>query len=140
MDYFDDRIGVVGLDRPVVVELDMLIVCGRQNMKIMIDEAGTMVEIDSMDVREIVGIMNGEDDVDVVKVVDGDMKDFTGKKDWASRSGIEADGNREQKTIHEWLTVTSSRNAKWWCSTFHNITAMVGISVLNLPYAMSHLG
>ncbi|WMV42657.1 hypothetical protein MTR67_036042 [Solanum verrucosum] len=46
----------------------------------------------------------------------------------------------EQKTIHEWLTVISSRNAKWWCSTFHNITAMVGTGVLNLPYAMSHLG
>ncbi|KAH0700829.1 hypothetical protein KY285_015054 [Solanum tuberosum] len=48
--------------------------------------------------------------------------------------------NKEQKTIHEWLTATSSRNAKWWCSTFHNITAMVGTGVLNLPYAMSHLG
>lgn len=46
----------------------------------------------------------------------------------------------EQKTIHEWLTVTSSRNAKWWCSTFYIITAMVGTSVLNLPYSMSHLG
>ncbi|KAK4836128.1 hypothetical protein QYF36_018907 [Acer negundo] len=36
--------------------------------------------------------------------------------------------------------VTGSRNAKWWYSAFHNVTAMVGAGVLGLPYAMSQLG
>lgn len=46
----------------------------------------------------------------------------------------------KQKEIEDWLPVTSSRNAKWWYSAFHNVTAMVGAGVLSLPYAMSHLG
>ncbi|GMY13169.1 lysine histidine transporter 1 [Fagus crenata] len=46
----------------------------------------------------------------------------------------------KQKAIDDWLTVTSSRNAKWWYSAFHNVTAMVGAGVLGLPYAMSELG
>ncbi|XP_057761163.1 lysine histidine transporter-like 5 [Arachis stenosperma] len=33
-----------------------------------------------------------------------------------------------------------SRDAKWWCSTFHNVTAMVGAGVLGLPFAISQLG
>lgn len=45
-----------------------------------------------------------------------------------------------QKAIDEWLPITSSRNAKWWYSAFHNVTAMVGAGVLSLPYAMSELG
>ncbi|KAL5175234.1 Lysine histidine transporter 1 [Glycine soja] len=40
------------------------------------------------------------------------------------------------KAINDWLPVTASRNAKWWYSAFHNITAMVGAGVLTLPYAM----
>ncbi|KAG6474374.1 hypothetical protein ZIOFF_068309 [Zingiber officinale] len=40
----------------------------------------------------------------------------------------------------KWLPITSSRNAKWWYSAFHNVTAMVGAGVLSLPYAMSELG
>ncbi|GAB2278812.1 Lysine histidine transporter 1 [Dionaea muscipula] len=47
---------------------------------------------------------------------------------------------RRQKEIDEWLPITSSRNAKWWYSAFHNVTAMVGAGVLGLPYAMSELG
>jgi len=46
----------------------------------------------------------------------------------------------KQKEIDDWLPITSSRNAKWWYSAFHNITAMVGAGVLSLPYAMSQLG
>ncbi|GKV14695.1 hypothetical protein SLEP1_g25527 [Rubroshorea leprosula] len=46
----------------------------------------------------------------------------------------------KQKAIDDWLPITSSRNAKWWYSAFHNVTAMVGAGVLSLPYAMSHLG
>ncbi|PSS35278.1 Lysine histidine transporter like [Actinidia chinensis var. chinensis] len=46
----------------------------------------------------------------------------------------------EQKAIDDWLPITSSRNAKWWYSAFHNVTAMVGAGVLGLPYAMAQLG
>lgn len=46
----------------------------------------------------------------------------------------------KQKAIDDWLPITSSRNAKWWYSAFHNVTAMVGAGVLSLPYAMAHLG
>ncbi|KAG6424789.1 hypothetical protein SASPL_115209 [Salvia splendens] len=46
----------------------------------------------------------------------------------------------EQKAIDDWLPITSSRNAKWWYSAFHNVTAMVGAGVLGLPFAMSELG
>ncbi|THU71074.1 hypothetical protein C4D60_Mb08t31720 [Musa balbisiana] len=45
-----------------------------------------------------------------------------------------------EKSIDDWLPITSSRNAKWWYSAFHNVTAMVGAGVLSLPYAMSELG
>ncbi|KAM5581907.1 lysine histidine transporter 1-like [Rosa sericea] len=47
---------------------------------------------------------------------------------------------RRQKEIDDWLPITSSRNAKWWYSAFHNVTAMVGAGVLSLPFAMSNLG
>ncbi|KAL8471101.1 hypothetical protein ACS0TY_028703 [Phlomoides rotata] len=46
----------------------------------------------------------------------------------------------EEKAIDAWLPITSSRNAKWWYSAFHNVTAMVGAGVLSLPFAMSELG
>ncbi|KAG9130000.1 hypothetical protein Leryth_007112 [Lithospermum erythrorhizon] len=46
----------------------------------------------------------------------------------------------EEKAINDWLPVTSDRKAKWWFSTVHNVTAMVGAGVLSLPYAMSQMG
>ncbi|XP_042024165.1 lysine histidine transporter 1-like [Salvia splendens] len=46
----------------------------------------------------------------------------------------------EEEKIDAWLPITSSRTAKWWYSTFHNVTAMVGAGVLSLPYAMSNMG
>ncbi|XP_054803331.1 lysine histidine transporter 1-like [Prosopis cineraria] len=46
----------------------------------------------------------------------------------------------KQKEIDDWLPITSARNAKWYYSAFHNVTAMVGAGVLSLPYAMSELG
>lgn len=46
----------------------------------------------------------------------------------------------KEKAINDWLPITSSRNAKWWYSAFHNVTAMVGAGVLGLPYAMAELG
>ncbi|GJT49370.1 lysine histidine transporter 1-like protein [Tanacetum coccineum] len=45
-----------------------------------------------------------------------------------------------QKQIDDWLPITSSRNAKWWYSAFHNVTAMVGAGVLGLPHAIAQLG
>ncbi|PWA81976.1 lysine histidine transporter 1 [Artemisia annua] len=48
--------------------------------------------------------------------------------------------SEKEKAIDAWLPITSSRNAKWWYSAFHNVTAMVGAGVLSLPYAMSELG
>lgn len=47
---------------------------------------------------------------------------------------------KEEKEIDDWLPVTSSGNAKWWYSAFHDITAMVGAEVLSLPYTMAALG
>ncbi|PRQ54167.1 putative amino acid transporter, transmembrane domain-containing protein [Rosa chinensis] len=46
----------------------------------------------------------------------------------------------KEKAINEWLPIISSRNAKWWYSAFHNVTAEVGAGVLGLPYAMAELG
>jgi hypothetical protein len=44
------------------------------------------------------------------------------------------------RNLDDWLPITSSRNAKWYYSAFHNVTAMVGAGVLGLPFAMSQLG
>ncbi|KAL0431587.1 UNVERIFIED_CONTAM: Lysine histidine transporter 1 [Sesamum radiatum] len=46
----------------------------------------------------------------------------------------------EQNEYDDWIPISSSRNANWWYSAFHNITAMVGAGVLGFPYAMSQLG
>ncbi|CAO2189952.1 unnamed protein product [Urochloa humidicola] len=46
----------------------------------------------------------------------------------------------QEKAIDDWLPINARRNAKWWYSAFHNVTAMVGAGVLSLPYAMSELG
>jgi hypothetical protein len=46
----------------------------------------------------------------------------------------------KNKNLDDWLPITSSRNAKWYYSAFHNVTAMVGAGVLGLPFAMSQLG
>ncbi|KAL6505483.1 Lysine histidine transporter 1 [Orobanche hederae] len=43
-------------------------------------------------------------------------------------------------SIDDWLPIGASRTAKWWYSTFHNVTAMVGAGVLSLPFAMSNMG
>ncbi|XP_042504243.1 lysine histidine transporter 1-like isoform X2 [Macadamia integrifolia] len=48
--------------------------------------------------------------------------------------------SEKEKAIEEWLPISASRNAKWWYSAFHNVTAMVGAGVLGLPHAMSELG
>ncbi|EFH63638.1 amino acid permease [Arabidopsis lyrata subsp. lyrata] len=48
--------------------------------------------------------------------------------------------NHRQMDYNDWLPVTASREAKWYYSAFHNVTAMVGAGVLGLPFAMSQLG
>ena len=42
--------------------------------------------------------------------------------------------------LEDWLPITASRNAKWWYSTSHNVTAVVGVGVLSFPQAMHTLG
>lgn len=44
------------------------------------------------------------------------------------------------KKFDDRLPLNSSRNANWWYSAFHNVTATVGAGVPNLPYAMYELG
>ncbi|KAK8560676.1 hypothetical protein V6N13_003360 [Hibiscus sabdariffa] len=61
-------------------------------------------------------------------------------EDYAGRNNSLEENLERQKAIDEWLPITSSRNAKWWYSAFHNVTAMVGAGVLSLPYALSQLG
>lgn len=60
----------------------------------------------------------------------------------AESAATKADSKKaaDEKALNDWLPVTSSRDAKWWYSAFHNVTAMVGAGVLGLPYAMSELG
>lgn len=43
---------------------------------------------------------------------------------------------------NKWLPEEDSapRQARWWYSTFHIVTAMIGAGVLSLPYAMAYLG
>ncbi|XP_048227055.1 lysine histidine transporter-like 5 [Ricinus communis] len=53
---------------------------------------------------------------------------------------ITSPDRQKQQNLSSWLPVTASREAKWWYSTFHNVTAMVGAGVLGLPFAMSQLG
>jgi hypothetical protein len=65
----------------------------------------------------------------------------------ANQQDVEREGaaaaaanNNNQQNLENWLPVSASRKAKWWYSTFHNVTAMVGAGVLSLPYALSQLG
>ncbi|KAL2546379.1 Lysine histidine transporter-like 6 [Forsythia ovata] len=47
---------------------------------------------------------------------------------------------KEVPADDKWTENGPSRKAKWWYSTFHTVTAMVGAGVLSLPYAMAYLG
>ena len=42
--------------------------------------------------------------------------------------------------MSKWTEGDPARRAKWWYSTFHAVTAMIGAGVLSLPYAMAYLG
>lgn len=47
---------------------------------------------------------------------------------------------KEIPSDEKWEGDGRAREAKWWYSTFHTVTAMVGAGVLSLPYAMAYLG
>ncbi|XP_047959017.1 lysine histidine transporter-like 6 [Salvia hispanica] len=47
---------------------------------------------------------------------------------------------KEIPSDDKWAEEGTRRKAKWWYSTFHTVTAMVGAGVLSLPYAMAYLG
>ncbi|RHN50582.1 putative amino acid transporter, transmembrane domain-containing protein [Medicago truncatula] len=55
-------------------------------------------------------------------------------------AGKRGKSSEREKQIEDWLPVSSERNAKWWYSSFHNVTAMVGAGVLGLPFSMAYLG
>jgi hypothetical protein len=50
--------------------------------------------------------------------------------------GQDVDYNRK---LNDLLPVTASREAKWYYSTFHNVTAIVSAGVLGLPTTMADL-
>ncbi|XP_047972202.1 lysine histidine transporter 1-like isoform X2 [Salvia hispanica] len=61
--------------------------------------------------------------------------------DWKKYNNDNVDErSAEERAIDDWLPITASRKARWWFSTLHIITAVVGAGVLSLPYAMSELG
>ncbi|KAJ0038579.1 hypothetical protein Pint_23311 [Pistacia integerrima] len=47
---------------------------------------------------------------------------------------------KEVESNEKWTQGQPSRHARWWYSTFHCVTAMIGAGVLSLPYAMAYLG
>ncbi|XP_027348463.1 lysine histidine transporter-like 5 [Abrus precatorius] len=67
-------------------------------------------------------------------------KEQTNKEENRGNDGNETRPTSNQEKLENWLPITASRKAKWWYSTFHNVTAMVGAGVLGLPYAISQLG
>ncbi|KAK7343900.1 hypothetical protein VNO77_13006 [Canavalia gladiata] len=48
--------------------------------------------------------------------------------------------SKEVQPEEKWEDNGPSRRAKWWYSTFHTVTAMIGAGVLSLPNAMAYLG
>ncbi|CAF1709129.1 unnamed protein product [Brassica oleracea var. botrytis] len=57
-----------------------------------------------------------------------------------SASPISPSKETDRKSGEKWTAAEPSRPAKWWYSTFHTVTAMIGAGVLSLPYAMAYLG
>ncbi|XP_008219132.1 PREDICTED: lysine histidine transporter-like 5 [Prunus mume] len=58
----------------------------------------------------------------------------------AANANVAARTTQQEADISSWLPITANRNAKWWYSAFHNVTAVVGAGVLGLPFALSQLG
>ncbi|KAL6512155.1 hypothetical protein OROGR_021752 [Orobanche gracilis] len=51
-----------------------------------------------------------------------------------------ADNTATKQDLNSFLPITACREAKWWYSAFHNVTAMVGAGVLGLPLVLARLG
>uniref|UniRef100_A0A7N0ZSN2 Amino acid transporter transmembrane domain-containing protein n=1 Tax=Kalanchoe fedtschenkoi TaxID=63787 RepID=A0A7N0ZSN2_KALFE len=83
--------------------------------------------------------MESEASVDQTPAVEKQAPADERTKDPTAKGELTAEEKR-QRAIDDWLPITGSRNAKWWYSAFHNVTAMVGAGVLSLPYAMAALG
>ncbi|KAL6498421.1 hypothetical protein OROHE_026689 [Orobanche hederae] len=50
-----------------------------------------------------------------------------------------ADNTATKQDLNSFLPITACREAKWWYSAFHNVTAMVGAGVLGLPLVLARL-
>ncbi|KAG2372176.1 Lysine histidine transporter-like 5 [Vigna angularis] len=58
-----------------------------------------------------------------------------------ANGNVEMRSARDPHKVENWMPDESdSRKAKWWYSSFHNVTAMVGAGVLGLPFAIAQLG
>jgi len=68
------------------------------------------------------------------------MPKYLDQNDEENKGRSTDNNNHRQMDYNDWLPVTASREAKWYYSAFHNVTAMVGAGVLGLPFAMSQLG
>ncbi|KAK2403980.1 hypothetical protein P8452_09815 [Trifolium repens] len=53
---------------------------------------------------------------------------------------IPSQPSKEIQSEQKGADIGPARRAKWWYSTFHTVTAMIGAGVLSLPYAMAYLG
>lgn len=53
---------------------------------------------------------------------------------------IPSQPSKEIQSEQKRVDIGPARRAKWWYSTFHTVTAMIGAGVLSLPYAMAYLG
>ncbi|GAU23525.1 hypothetical protein TSUD_40040 [Trifolium subterraneum] len=53
---------------------------------------------------------------------------------------IPSQPSKEIQSEQKGANIGPARHAKWWYSTFHTVTAMIGAGVLSLPYAMAYLG
>jgi amino acid permease len=53
---------------------------------------------------------------------------------------IPSQPSKEIQSEQKGVDIGPARRAKWWYSTFHTVTAMIGAGVLSLPYAMAYLG
>lgn len=57
-----------------------------------------------------------------------------------ANGNVEMRSFRDPQKVEDWMSEDDSRKAKWWYSSFHNVTAMVGAGVLGLPFAIAQLG
>ncbi|KAL2529087.1 Lysine histidine transporter 1 [Forsythia ovata] len=105
--------------------------------------ARALVQRSSINSSTLVSIFFGVDNSFCVEFSSSDSVNFTamGTQDFSPDYSKDVDHrSAQEKAIDDWLPITSARNAKWWYSAFHNVTAMVGAGVLSLPYAMAELG